>query len=279
MIPTLSNRRSNLRWVRALLAGSLLTLWVGVPPRAGQPAPAADEEGFTPLFDGATLAGWHKNPRPIGHGTGGLWLVEDGAITGEQDPPGSGNGGILLSDRQFGDFELRIELKPDWGPDSGLFLRSNERGQCYQMMVDYHDAGNVGHIYGEGIGGFNNRPFEIDGRYDDAGQLVGLKSRPSGLTVPPAYSCTGQEFVEAWRVNDWNEARIRVVGNPPRITTWINGLKVSEFDGATYEGPNYHRGSVLETLGPEGHIALQVHGGGSLAGKKCRWRNIRVKPL
>ena len=104
---------------------------------------AADDSGFEPIFDGKTLKGWHKNPSKIGHGTGGLWTVEDGAITGEQDPPGSGNGGILLTDEKFGNFELLIDLKPDWGVCSGLFLRSNDKGQCIQMMVDYHDNGNV----------------------------------------------------------------------------------------------------------------------------------------
>src|SRR5215470_12558056 len=79
------------------------------------------EDGYIELFDGKTLNGWHKNPERIGHGTGGQWTVEDGAITGQQDPPGSGNGGILLTDRKFGDFELQIDLKPDWGVCSGLF--------------------------------------------------------------------------------------------------------------------------------------------------------------
>src|SRR5688572_4864972 len=71
----------------------------------GEPSARADEaEGWTTLFDGESLAGWHKNPEKIGHGTGGDWKVEDGAIAGEQDPPGSGNGGILLTDRKFADF-------------------------------------------------------------------------------------------------------------------------------------------------------------------------------
>src|SRR5215467_7925445 len=81
------------------------------------------------LFDGKSLKGWHKNPERIGHGTGGQWTVEDGAITGQQDPPGSGNGGILLTDKKFSDFELLIDLKPDWGVCSGLFLRSTDKGQ------------------------------------------------------------------------------------------------------------------------------------------------------
>jgi hypothetical protein len=94
-------------------------------------AVAKDKEGFRSLFDGKTLKGWHKNPKRIGHGTGGRWFVEKGAITGEQDPPGSGNGGILLTDEKFGDVELLIDMNHDWGPCSGLFLRSNDRGQCF----------------------------------------------------------------------------------------------------------------------------------------------------
>ena len=135
-------------------------------------APEPDADGYVSLFDGETLTGWHKNPQPIGHGTGGLWTVEDGAICGEQDPPASGNGGILLTDQKFGDFELLLDMKPDWGPDSGLFIRSNDQGQCIQMMVDYHEDGSVGHLYGEGTGGWSARPFDLNGTYDD-GEAAG----------------------------------------------------------------------------------------------------------
>lgn len=232
------------------------------------------------LFDGKSLTGWHKNPERIGHGTGGHWFVENGAITGEQDPPGSGNGGILLTDREFKDFELTIDMKPDWGVCSGLFVRSNDKGQCFQMMVDYHDAGNVGHIYGEGTGGFNNRPFDVFGVYNDKKELAALTAKPSNATLPPAYSITPEAWVKAWKVNDWNTAKVRVVGNPPAITTWINGVKVSEFDGATFDGKGYDKAKVSQTLGDEGSIAVQVHGGKSWPdGAKCRWKNIRVKLL
>ncbi|HEY1064694.1 MAG TPA: DUF1080 domain-containing protein, partial [Pirellulales bacterium] len=116
-----------------------------------------DADGWISLFDGKSLDGWHKNPQKIGHGTGGDWQVEEGVITGGQDPPASGNGGIILTDQTFHDFEVSVDLKPDWGICSGFFLRSSDRGECVQVMVDYHDAGNVGHIYGEGTGGFSNR--------------------------------------------------------------------------------------------------------------------------
>lgn len=243
-------------------------------------AAEAGDEGFISLFDGKTLDGWHKNPERIGHGTGGNWVVEDGAIVGEQDPPGSGNGGILLTDKKFGDFELLIDMKPDWGVDSGLFLRGNDQGQCFQMMVDYHEAGNVGHIYGEGTGGFNNRPYEIFGEYDNTKKLKSLTTKPNGFESQQE-SCTGEEWLKAWKVGDWNTARVRVVGNPPKITTWINGQKVSEFDGEAYKQDAYDKDRVAKELTAEGSVAVQVHGGQGAwpKGAKCRWKNIRIKPL
>ena len=241
----------------------------------------AAENDWIKLFDGKTLDGWHKNPQRIGHGTGGHWLVEDGAIVGEQDPPGSGNGGILLSDRKFGDFEVKIDMNHDWGPCSGFFLRSNDKGQCFQVMVDFHDTGNVGHIYGEGTGGFNSRAFDINGQVKD-GKLVAITG---GNVRKPGehgcvYTCTPDEWVKAWRVGKWNTLKVRCVGKYPRITTWLNGQKVCEFDGATFNHPNYDREKVHGTLGDKGSIAVQVHGGGGWPkGAKVRWRNILVREL
>ena len=69
-------------------------------------------------------------------------------------------------------------------------------------------------------------------------------------------------------------------GKFPKVTTTINGVPVGVFDAASSSADKYDRDEVLELLGPEGHIAVQVHGGGSYpAGKKCRWRNIRVREL
>ena len=238
------------------------------------------EAGFVPVFNGKTLAGWHKNPEKIGHGTGGSWTVENGVIAGEQDPPGSGNGGILLTDKTYGDFELLIDMKPDWGVCSGLFVRSNNRGQCFQMMVDYHDNGNVGHIYGEGTGGFNTRTFDIFGKYNDKKELVSLTTKPTKAAPPKAFTISGNDWVSAWKVGDWNIARLRVVGSPPQITTWINGVKVNEFNGVTFPGKGYDNVAVAKLLGPAGRIAVQVHGGGTWPkGSKCRWRNIHVREL
>ena len=241
---------------------------------------AALEPKDSVLFNGKDLSGWHKNPQKIGHGTGGIWAVEDGAIAGEQDPPGSGNGGILLTDKEYDNFVLSIDLKPDWGVCSGLFLRSNDKGQCIQMMVDYHDRGNVGHIYGEGTGGFNTRAFDIDGVYEDK-KLVKLKATEGkkAADVGLEYTCTPEEWLKAWKVNDWNTAKVSVEGGDyPRVTTWINGLKVCTWDASKSNVKGYDKEKVLQTLSGKGRVAVQVHGGkGWPTGAKCRWKNISIQ--
>ena len=130
-----------------LLAGVGLSLFSPAnADRPGQPG----ESGFQRIFDGKTLTGWHVSSK-TGHGTGGKWVVEGRAIVGSQDRPG--NGGIILTDKAYGDFEVALEMRNDFGPDSGLFLRSNEKGQAYQAMIDYHSGGNLMGIYGEGLSG------------------------------------------------------------------------------------------------------------------------------
>ena len=94
------------------------------------------------------------------------------------------------------------------------------------------------------------------------------------------YTCTADQWLSAWHVGQWNTARIRCVGKYAKITTWINGVKICDFDGETCTHPGYDKDRVLGILGQSGSIGLQVHGGKSWSrGSKCRWRNIRVKEL
>src|SRR3954463_15897802 len=106
-------------------------------------AASAAEDGFVSIFDGKSLHGWHVSPE-TGHSraskntTGGKWVVQDGALIGSQGIPG--NGGIIITDEQFGDYEIVLEMNNDFGPDSGLFLRSTEDGKAWQAMIDYHSG-------------------------------------------------------------------------------------------------------------------------------------------
>src|SRR5262245_28497374 len=103
-----------------------------------------DDADFASLFDAKPRDRSHVSAqtghsKTSGNKTGGRWVVEDGAIVGSQDVPG--NGGIVITDKQYGDFEVALEMKNDFGPDSGLFLRCDEKGRCYQAMIDYHAGG------------------------------------------------------------------------------------------------------------------------------------------
>lgn len=272
------------RTFQRMLAAGVTTLLVAVglalpgpsarSVAAVEPAvekPAALEEGFRALFDGKSLNGWHPNPEKIGHGTGASWIVEDAAIVGEQNPPGSGNGGILLTDEQFGDFEVIFEANPDWGPDSGFFLRCTPKGQCYQVMMDYHDGGNVGEIYREGLDGQGNRTFDLNGEYGDSKKLLSIKATKSSKAAgDPKIDIA--KWSTLFKHGEWNTIKVRCVNNPPTIDTWINGTHVT-----TYTSDKDFAG----TLSNRGHIALQVHGGVGAwpAGSRVRYRNIRVKDL
>src|SRR5436305_10756700 len=139
----------------ALVATALGGLLTSV--RTDLPKPEKfDETGFVPVFDGKTLDGWKVSAK-TGHSgasknkSGGRWVVEKGVMTGSQDIPG--NGGIIITEKEYGDFEVALEMNNDFGPDSGLFLRSTDTGKCYQAMIDYHANGNLMGIYGEGLGG------------------------------------------------------------------------------------------------------------------------------
>jgi len=219
--------------------------------------------GFVSLFDGKSLNGWHisaqtGHSRVTGNKSGGTWEVHDGAITGTQDVPG--NGGIVITDQEYGDFEVVLEMNNDFGPDSGLFLRSTEGGKAYQAMIDYHDKGNLMGVYGEGMGGKPHvRNFSF---LDTPDRIEANKNAPFPLRVLP------QSWGMFWRHGQWNELRARIVGGrTPTVTTWINGVQIMEWTETEARHP------------ARGGIALQVHGGGDFTGQFVRYRNIRVKSL
>jgi len=228
---------------------------------AGAAAEPIDDSGFRALFDGESLTGWHVSAMTThsaasGQRSGGLWTVRDGAITGTQDLPG--NGGILVSDESFGDVEIALEARIDFGVDSGLFLRSSEAGEAYQVTIDYLPGGSVGGVYGESLPG---NLFVKNFEFLDNPARIRLLSAEFPAPVDAA------DWPAFWHVDGWNELRARIVGNPPTVTAWINGVRFVEFRDSERRRPD------------RGAIALQVHGGGDHAGQLVRYRNIRLKRL
>jgi len=236
---------------------------IAAPSSAELPKPETfNDKGFETIFDGKTLKGWHVSTK-TGHSgtsknkTGGKWEILDGAITGSQDIPG--NGGIVITDKKYGDFEVALEMKNDDGPDSGLFLRCTEEGKCFQAMIDYHQGGNLMGVYGEGLGGKPHvRNFDFTKDVNDI-KVAEFKAFPCPVSAA--------DWPKFWKHGEWNELRARIEGNPAKVTTWIKGVKFMEYT------------DTEKRLGDTGGIALQVHGGGDYTKQFVRYKNIRVKEL
>ena len=148
---------------------------------------------FRPVFNGTDLTGWHVS-QTNHHGKTGGWVVERQAITGTQDRPG--HGGVLLTDKKYKNFEVSVEINPDYGCDSGLFLRATEKGEGYQVLLDYLDGGTVGGVYGEKLQGVT--------------------------TYIPAWQ-------EWYKRGEWNHLRARIEGDVPHIQVWMNGIKITDW--------------------------------------------------
>ncbi len=198
------------------------------------------------LDTGTNLSGWHA--------TGGLWTVENGAIVGQQLPPGSGNGGLLCTDQSFGDFEAIFEVWPDWGVDTGFFTRTDASGRAYQVTIDYQPNNPMGGIYLEGIGNQGFWDFTLTGTNSIQGN-------------PACFNASNWPAI--WNPAGWNTFRVQVTNNPPHIITWINGVKIKDYQDSQVR------------LAPTGRIALQVHSTVAEwpAGAVARFRNIRIRNL
>jgi len=204
-------------------------------------------EGFQAIFNGKNLEGWHIS-RTTHQGTTPSFTVQDGVIVGKHEP--YGQGGLLLTDKNYQSFELYLEVKLDSFCNSGIFLRSNEGGAAYQ--VELAVPGNTGSLLGERI-----RPS--------------VRARATG-------------YEEVWRAGNWNSFRIRMEGDIPHLTLWIN-------DSLMWDVQQTKNDFLAEAT--EGMIALQCHwtaNFSSAAGpgmrltswrpdRPIKFRNIAIKEL
>jgi hypothetical protein len=193
-------------------------------------------EGFAPIFNGKDLSGWHIS-KTNHHGTTPTWKVENGVLMGSQNPPGEG--GILLTDRKYRNFEVYIELMPDFGCDGGLFLRSSEKGEAYQVLLDYLEKGNIGGVYGE--------------------KLEGVKAEPA------------KDYPKVWKKGQWNSIRARIEGDVPHIQVWMNGRKITDWTDTA----NHAAGGATEGM----IAVQVHRGAGRWKGQFHRFRVIAVKEL
>jgi len=150
---------------------------------------------WQPIFDGKSLAGW----KPLGPET---WKVEDGAIVGETK---TGAYGWLVSEKEYGDFVLRLRFKWEGG-NSGIQFRSKPVGEHvhgYQADIDPDSPRVTGMLYEEGGRGM--------------------------LVQAPA------EVDKVFLRDGWNDYEISAIGE--RIHLFVNGLPTADIrDGRAARG-------------------------------------------
>lgn len=196
----------------------------------------AQDAEFKPLFNGKNLDGWWGlstedpgkwmalSPEKLDEkkkeslkDVKQHWKVEDGVIVND------GHGLFLTTEKNFSDFELRLEYKHGKGADSGVYLRAIPQVQIWDVDIDHPDAKM-------GSGGlWNNK--------------AGTKGR--------------DPLVKADKpVGEWNTMRILMVGD--KVTVHLNDkLVVDEAPLQNYfdkEGPLPKSGPIqLQTHGAEIH--------------------------
>lgn len=250
-----------------------------------QQAPPA---GFKALFNGEDLNGWYgwttrdpqelwamspeeqatykkqsiegglvdKKGKPINEHLLAHWKVENHELVND------GNGHYLTSDKDYGDFELRLEYKALPKGDSGVYLRGIPQIQIWDPNQD--DPDGLGRAKGSG-GLWNNRKGA-------AGKDPSKKmDKPFG---------------------EWNSLHVTMIGE--RVTVVFNGEKVVDHavlenffanqksgyvaygkqgqsqKGESQKAPN---GYMLDPVYPKGPIQLQTHG------SEIRWRNVFIREI
>jgi hypothetical protein len=199
--------------------------------------------GWRMLFDGGSWAGWRSYGKDAPPARG--WEIEDGSLR----VIAGGGGGDIVTEEEFGDFELCLEFKVSPNANSGIMYRVAETrdypwqtGPEYQVLDDARDEAK-------------NRLHSVGAVYDLYLPADDKPVRPAGA---------------------WNEARIRIRDGVAQH--FLNGAKVAEYDMKSPEWAARIAGSKFagyEGFGvqPRGRIALQDHG------DDVWYRNIRVRDL
>jgi hypothetical protein len=192
-------------------------------------APGAPK-GAEALFNGKDLKGWKVHGGKLS-----AWGAEKGLLVSK-----SGGGGWLMTEKEYGDFELRLEYRlRTKGANSGVALRSPMKGDPAYTGMEIQILDNAGH---KGL-----KPWQY------TGSIYGVVAPSKDATRP---------------VGEWNRMRITAKGR--KVTVEINGTTVVD---ANLDDHKEHFKAHPGLLRAKGHLGLQSHGG------RIEFRNLTVKPL
>jgi hypothetical protein len=235
--------------MKPLINSSILAVIIFLASACSEKQPACNtlskaeaEAGWTLMFDGQTLDGWRNFQGDTITG----WVVEDGTLKALGQ--GSDLSGYIVSEKQYGNFDLTLDWKIAPEANSGIL---------YLVLEDSFKT-----------------PYETGPEYqliDDAGFPEPLEEwQKTGAN----YAMHVAENKDMKPAGEWNTARILVDNG--HVEHWLNGSKVVGYElwsddwktrvaaGKWKDYPGY--GSAKK-----GHLALQDHG------SLVWFRNIKIR--
>jgi hypothetical protein len=249
-----------------------------------------DGEGYFSLFNGKNFTGWWNSCQTThsgGSAQGAIFRVDSTRKAIYSTQRGTSTGGVLMTKKKFGNYEIVFDLWPDFGNDGGLFNRTTPDGHCFQTVLDYIDVGSLGGSYGEHFNHTDYRPFTFSGS-ENTISIPGKGANWTQITAkldPASFGCqvtgcTQADWRNLWNMDDWNQVRIKFYGG---LTAGSQTHMESFFRkvGSNVWVPIFHDDTQdKNTPIPAGFIGLQVHGAGRFGGAKGTWyRNIKWRPL
>ncbi len=207
-------------------------------------APAADNDGFVPLFNGRDLTGWvNANCAPE------TWSVRDGMIHCTGRPTGA-----MRTERQYENFILEVEWRHlSSGGNSGVFIWGTPIAAPGVPFLRGIEVQVLDHGYAEQYEKQNGKKSDWFTTHGDVFPIHGASMKPFG---PHHGDRSFPTEERSKRSPEWNHYRIICTNGVIRLH--VNGKEVSGGENCNYR---------------KGYLALESEGA------PVEFRNLRIKEL